>query len=204
MIVLKMFKVHSNVKLPNYQTKQSACFDVAFQGVGKNEIKGYSSLNKPISRVYNGSLTLSPGDRMLVPTGLILDIPEGYSVRIHARSGTSLKQGLILANSEGVIDSDYTDELYILLTNISGNNITINEGDRIAQAELIQTLDYNIEQTPIKPIPKTDRKGGFGSTGVSTITEIIPEHDKIIINIPEEISKKTTKGKSNKNASSSS
>jgi dUTP pyrophosphatase len=108
-----------------------------------------------------------PGDRILVPTGMIFDIPEGYSVRVHARSGTSLKQGLVLVNSEGVIDSDYIDETFVLLTNTSENGITINSGDRIAQAEMVKKEDYVIWETTSKPLPKTTRAGGMGSTGVN-------------------------------------
>lgn len=209
MTTLKMYKVHPNIKLPIHQTSQSACFDLAFQGSGKSEIKGYSSKNKPVSRLYRGSLTISPGDRMMVPTGLIIDIPEGYSVRVHARSGLSLKQGLVLANAEGVIDSDYVEELMVLIHNISENSITINDGDRIAQAELVQNIEYAIEQTPVRPIPKSNRMGGFGSTGVATISQISNQMDTIVINIPEtinettEVVEKRGRGRPRKNATSS-
>lgn len=204
MTTLKMYKVHPNVKLPIHQTTQSACFDLAFQGSGKSEIKGYSSKNKPISRMYRGALTISPGDRMMVPTGLILDIPDGYSVRVHARSGMSLKQGLVLANAEGVIDSDYVEELMVLIHNISENSITISDGDRIAQAELVQNIEYTIEQTPVRPIPKTNRTGGFGSTGVSTIAKISNQKDMVVINIPDtiKVAEKRGRGRPRKNAAS--
>jgi dUTP pyrophosphatase len=208
MTILKMYKVHPAIKIPVHQTTQSACFDLAFQGSGKTEIKGYSSKNKPISRLYKGALTISPGDRMMVPTGLILDIPEGYSVRVHARSGMSLKQGLVLANAEGVIDSDYVEELMVLIHNISENAITINDGDRIAQAELVQNIEYTIEQTPVRPIHKTNRIGGFGSTGVSTIAEVTNQKDIVIINIPDTLKKiveeKRGRGRPRKDATSSS
>ena len=111
MNVLKIFKTHPDITLPRHQTSESACFDIAFQRAGKSTIRGYSNTNKPVERLTDGSLTISPGDRMIVPTGLILDIPNGYSVRVHARSGLSVKQGLVLANAEGVIDSDYIDEI---------------------------------------------------------------------------------------------
>jgi dUTP pyrophosphatase len=108
----------------------------------------------------------------MVPTGLIFDIPEGYSVRIHPRSGLSYKQGLILANLEAVIDSDYIHETFVLLTNISENHITINNGDRVAQAELVKQEKYAISETTNKPVQKTDRTGGLGSTGVATLPTI--------------------------------
>ena len=181
MNILKIFKTHPDITLPRHQTSESACFDIAFQRAGKSTIRGYSNTNKPVERLTDGSLTISPGDRMIVPTGLILDIPKGYSVRVHARSGLSVKQGLVLANAEGVIDSDYIDELYVILYNISINSVTIRDGDRIAQGELVKNEEYVIEQTPARPIPKTNRTGGLGSTG------IITKQDTIIINIPDSI-----------------
>lgn len=181
METLKMYRIHPSVQMPKHQTKGSACFDLQFQGSGRTKIDGYSSKNKPVSRLFTNALTISPGDRMMVPTGLVFDIPEGYSVRLHARSGTSLKQGLVLANSEGVIDSDYVNEVMVLIHNISENAITINEGDRIAQAELVKNEEYSIEETAIRPIFKTTRTGGMGSTGVSE------KAGAVIINIPEKI-----------------
>ena len=202
MNVLKIFKTHPDIVLPRHQTQESACFDIAFQRAGKSRINGYSSSNKPVERLTDGSLTISPGDRVLVPTGLILDIPKGYSVRVHARSGLSVKQGLVLANAEGVIDSDYIEELFVILYNISINSVTIRDGDRIAQGELVKNEEYTIEQTPARPIPKTNRTGGFGSTG------IISKEDTIIINIPDSTqvvtSEKKGRGRPKKIAASSS
>lgn len=179
MTTLKIWKTHPDIQIPKHQTSQSACFDLAFQSAGKREYKGYSNLNKPFSRSLASAITIAPGDRVLVPTGCIMDIPEGYSVRIHARSGTSLKQGLVLGNAEGVIDSDYVEEVFVILWNISGNAVTINNGDRIAQAELVKNVDYTVEQTPARPLPKTNRAGGFGSTGITT------DQNMVVINIPE-------------------
>ena len=97
---------------------------------------------------------------------MILDIPVGYSVRIHPRSGSAIKQGLSLINCEGVIDYDYVDPLFIAAVNLSDvQTIVINNGDRVAQGELVRMLSYEIEDTDIKPVQKTDRDGGFGSTG---------------------------------------
>lgn len=179
MTTLKIWKTHPDIQIPKHQTTQSACFDLAFQSAGKREYKGYSHMNKPFSRLLSGSITIAPGDRVLIPTGCIMDIPEGYSVRLHARSGTSLKQGLVLANAEGVIDSDYVEEVFIMLWNISGNAVTINNGDRVAQAELVKNEEYTIEQTPARPLPRTNRTGGFGSTGITS------KDDMILINIPQ-------------------
>jgi len=208
---LKIFKVHPNVTLPKHQTKESACFDLSFQMYGRNKVTGYTASNKPITRIINNTITVSPGDRIMVPTGLILDIPEGYSVRVHARSGTSLKQGLVLVNAEGVIDSDYTEELMILVHNISTNMMTITNGDRIAQAELVKNVDYVIEETALRPIQKGNRVGGMGSTGLNITTDasmikITIEEPKNKKNVPKTVNKtemKRGRGRPKKNASSS-
>jgi dUTP pyrophosphatase len=118
------------------------------------------------TRWSNEEIYLYSGDRVAVPTGLILDIPEGYSVRLHPRSGLALKNGISMANCEGIIDSDYVDELKVIIVNNGGEPFVIKHGDRICQGELIKTLDYTIEQCYTKPVQKTDRNGGFGSTGV--------------------------------------
>lgn len=135
-----------DVSIPKFATQQSACFDIS----------------------ANGEHTVIAKHGAAIPTGLILDIPEGYSVRIHARSGLAYKKGINLLNCEGIIDSDYTDELKILLYNTSNIDFVIHHGDRIAQGELVKSLDYMLEECYTPPQQKTDRVGGFGSTGVST------------------------------------
>jgi dUTP pyrophosphatase len=95
-----------------------------------------------------------------------MDIPKGFSVRLHSRSGLALKEGLILANAEGVIDSDYTDELMVMVTSISGGIITVNDGTRICQGELVRNQPVAFTRSEFPPQQKTDRIGGFGSTGV--------------------------------------
>lgn len=167
---LKFWKIHPDVVLPKFQTGQSACFDLAMHTSGKQTYSGYNYDNKPFTREVHehGKIYLSHGDRVMIPTGLIMDIPDGYSVRIHPRSGTSLKMGLVLANMEGVIDSDYVDEVMVLMWNISHNGLWIDNGSRIAQAELTMLEKYIVEETNQKPTKKTDRNGGMGSTGVSS------------------------------------
>ena len=179
MTQLKIFRIHPLTKLPAKQTSQSACFDLSFQGYHHNTYEGYSQANKPFKRVMNNQIVIQPGDRVSIPTGLILDIPEGYSVRVHARSGLSLKQGLVLANSEGVIDSDYVQEVMVLVHNISQNQLVIKSGDRIAQAELVEDVKYSITESATRPGIKTNRTGGMGSTGVTS------EGSNIIIKVAE-------------------
>lgn len=167
---LNVYKTHPDIVLPKFATKQAACFDLSFQAAGKTEYTGYNAFNAPLTRVlHEGKIVIMPGDRILVPTGLIFDIPEGYSVRIHPRSGLSYKQGLVLANLEAVIDSDYTQETFVLLTNRSEVSIIINNGDRIAQAEMVKSEEYILWEIFEAPTQKTDRNGGLGSTGVSLV-----------------------------------
>lgn len=171
---LSIFRTHGDVVLPKFATKGSACFDLAFQAAGKVSYKGFSAFNAPFTRdIHNGRIIIMPRDRILVPTGLIFDIPEGFSVRIHARSGLSLKAGLVLANSEAVIDSDYIDETMVMLMNVSDNQQFINNGDRVAQAELVKKEEYTLWETYARPVQKTDRVGGLGSTGVAQSVQVV-------------------------------
>ena len=165
---LNVYKTDPNIVLPKFATKQSACFDISFQAEGKNMYSGYNKNNAPFTRsLSDGKIRIMPGDRVLVPTGLIFDIPEGYSVRIHPRSGLSYKRGLVLANLEAVIDSDYIEETFILLTNNSEVDQEIFHGDRVAQGELVKKEEYILWEINEAPTQKTDRIGGLGSTGVA-------------------------------------
>lgn len=165
---LKIYKVNPEVELPKFQTEQSACFDLAYQPHGKHEVRGYTQAGKPFSRKISattGVVSFTQGERLMVPTGFILDIPNGYSVRVHPRSGLALKNGIALANAEGVIDSDYVEELFVLLINHGSETFKIGPGERIAQAELVKSMSYTIQETNEKPFQKTSRSGGMGSTG---------------------------------------
>lgn len=167
MTKLKIYKTHSDVVLPAFATKEAACFDIAMQFHGKNEYSGYDSNNKPFTRNHgNGKIFINSNERVMCPTGLIFDIPAGYSVRLHPRSGLSYKNGIVLANLEAVIDSDYYHETFVLLKNESDVGFWIQSGDRIAQAELVKSEQYTIEETKKQPEQKTERTGGLGSTGV--------------------------------------
>lgn len=169
MTKLKIFKTHPDVVLPKFATDDSACFDISFQGHGKHSYEGYNKSNKKFTRpTPKGQIFINSGERVMVPTGLILDIPKDHSVRLHARSGLSFKSGLILANCEAVIDSDFVDELQILLYNRTDVGVWINPGDRLAQGELVKQLKYTIEATDEAPSKKTNRNGGIGSTGISS------------------------------------
>ena len=125
-------------------------------------------------RGYHGSetvysVTIPAHHRAIVPTGIVFDIPKGYSVRLHPRSGLSIKKGFIVANCEGVIDSDYFHEIKALMVNNSDEDIVIEHGDRICQAEIVKCVEHVIEETFDEPKQRTDRVGGLGSTGVKTL-----------------------------------
>jgi dUTP pyrophosphatase len=196
MTTLKIYRVHPEVNLPKHQTQQSACFDLAYQPQGKFKISGVNRTNGPFVRDINlgtGTIKVASGERAMIPTGFKFDVPEGYSVRIHPRSGLSYKNGIILANCEGVIDSDYVEEIFILIHNTSDVAFTLNPGDRIAQAELVKVEEYAIEETKTQPTVKTDRVGGMGSTGIRTVYSVeIPDE---AIEAAEKYIKETVKAK---------
>lgn len=177
MAILKYYKLNPNVPSPKFQTAQSACFDLCFSKMGKGDYKGWNAANKEFVRSLfpTGNITIMPGDRVLVPTGLIFDIPEGYSLRVFSRSSVALKRGLMLVNAVGVIDSDYVDETFLLMTNLSVNPQVIEDNERLCQAELIK-LDppSAFEETTERPTQKTDRVGGLGSTGTKAETTTAP------------------------------
>jgi dUTP pyrophosphatase len=165
--ILGIFKTHNEVELPKFATEQSACFDIAFCRKGKPNYSGYTITNKMFTRDFNeAGIYIGSQERVIVPTGLIFDIPKDYSLRIHIRSSLALKRGLFLANAEGVIDSDYFHESFIVLYNASSTGAMIGDGERIAQAELVKLLNYKLAQSLVTPSQKTDRVGGYGSTGV--------------------------------------
>ena len=113
----------------------------------------------------SGGFALPLGARALIPTGMIFDIPSGWAVHIYSRSGIALKQGLMLANSVGIIDSDYVAPVFVMVFNPSDRrNININDGDRICQGQMVKLPKYVLVEGE-KPAQKTDRDGGFGSTG---------------------------------------
>ena len=167
MNILKYYKMNEDVTPPKFATDGSACFDICANIEENVPITVYRMSNLKVKvKPDNIRFRIAPADRVLVPTGLIFDIPEGHSVRLHARSSISLKKGLIIPNGEGIIDSDYYHQTYVMLYNASADEVLIKDGDRIAQGELIKTYEYEIKETEDIPEQKTNRVGGFGSTGV--------------------------------------
>ncbi len=110
------------------------------------------------------ALTLAPGARAVVPTGLRLAVPEGYEAQVRARSGLALKSGIIVPNGPGTIDSDYRGELGVIVANISDAAFVIERGMRIAQLLIAPVTRGRWRQ--VETLPETARgTGGFGSTG---------------------------------------
>ena len=110
------------------------------------------------------SIALSPLERVLVPTGLFIELSEGLEAQVRPRSGLAIKQGITCLNSPGTIDADYRGEIKVILINLSSEIQTINNGDRIAQI-VIQKVEQ-INWQLVQKINETDRgTNGFGSTG---------------------------------------
>ena len=174
---LGFYKLHNHVQRPLWATENSACFDLHAHFEPGNAIKIFSITNDEREVIpscksdttgeENSSvLTLPIGARALIPTGMVFDIPEGYSVRLYPRSGLSVRKGLTMINGEGIIDSDYVEEVFVTMHNASHQTLTISHGERIAQAELIRSLSYEVVESTQRPEQKTSRNGGLGSTGV--------------------------------------
>lgn len=164
---VKFYKLSSNIPDPKIATTYSACFDLSYCAYHTTEIRGYNKENIKITKTLDifKTLKILPKERLLVPTGLIFDIPIGYSMRIHPRSSTGYKLGLMLANNEGVVDSDYKQECFMIIVNMTNTNVIIENNTRLCQAEIVPVVSVNLEQTSLKPRNISERIGGFGSTG---------------------------------------
>ena len=132
-----------------------------------NELPAYASpgaSGMDLRAFLPTALTLAPMQRTLIPTGLFMEIPEGYEAQIRPRSGLAIKQGITCLNTPGTIDSDYRGEIKIVLINLSSEDQVIQPGDRIAQM-VIQKVERAVFAL-IGELQETSRNdGGFGSTG---------------------------------------
>ncbi len=112
------------------------------------------------------AFTLSPGDRSLVPTGLVVAIPPGWEGQVRPRSGLALKHGITLINSPGTIDSDYRGELCVPLVNLGREPFVVERGERIAQIVFARVATVELVRVAVLPEAEGDRGvRGFGSTG---------------------------------------
>ncbi|MBR6774458.1 MAG: dUTP diphosphatase [Bacteroidales bacterium] len=133
-----------------------------------NQLPAYETVNSAGMdlRAYlpEGPVTLKPMQRMLVPTGLFMEIPEGYEGQVRPRSGLAIKNGITVLNTPGTIDADYRGEVKIILINLSDTDFTINSGDRVAQ--IIFAKCEQMEVINVETLSETERgAGGFGHTG---------------------------------------
>lgn len=130
--------------LPEYATIHSAGMDIR------------ANLDAPV--------VMKPLERKLIPTGLFIELPEGYEAQIRPRSGLAIKKGITVLNSPGTIDADYRGEICVILVNLSAEDFEINDGERICQ--MVIAAHAQAEWVEVEELGETDRgAGGFGHTG---------------------------------------
>lgn len=165
-IPLGVYKLREDAKLPYYATKQSACFDIPLH-FDKIKVFG-GNMEEPTSIPITNSFQdawVPPKQTVVFGTGLVFDIPEGYKLVLQVRSSTGIKRNLMLSNIEGIIDSDYTDELKIALYNRNSYiSCHISQGDVLVQGSIEKVIQADIFESYKKVTQKTDRVGGIGST----------------------------------------
>lgn len=143
-VVLRFRKLRPQALVPAYMTAEAAGMDLA--------------------SAADGPVTLQPGERVAVPTGLALEIPAGFEGQVRPRSGLARKFGVTLTNAPGTIDSDYRGELTVLLINLGNTPHTLAPGDRIAQLVIAPVTRAKVVE--VTELSDTDRgAGGFGHTG---------------------------------------
>jgi dUTP pyrophosphatase len=143
-VAVTVLRNGEGISLPRYASAGAAGMDLV------------AALDQP--------LTLQPGARAAVPTGIALALPEGYEAQVRPRSGLALKHGLTVLNSPGTIDADYRGEIQVILANLGAAPVTLARGERVAQ--LVLAPVSRIAWTPVEELPASGRGGrGFGSTG---------------------------------------
>ena len=143
--IIDVVREEPNLLLPQYATIGSSGMD----------LRAY--IPKPVE--------IKPSERVVIPTGLRISIPAGYEGQVRSRSGLALKEGVIVLNAPGTIDSDYTGPLNVILINLSKTKYTVNNGDRIAQ--LIIAPYTSVYFSVVEELKSSDRGvAGFGSTGI--------------------------------------
>jgi dUTP pyrophosphatase len=144
MVKVKIINKSKN-KLPKHETLLAAGMDLR------------ANLSEPVE--------LKPLERKLISTGIFIQLPEGYEAQIRPRSGLALKKGITVLNSPGTIDADYTNEIGVILINLSNENFVVNNGDRICQ--MVVSSYEKVELENVLFLSETERgKGGFGHTGI--------------------------------------
>ena len=143
-VALKPLEHAVGLKLPTYETDQSAGMD--------------------LSAAIEEAIELAPGERMLIPTGLSIALPKGFEAQVRPRSGLAIKHGVTVLNTPGTVDADYRGEIKVILANLGNEPFTVERGMRIAQ--MVIAKHEQIEWQVVEDLDETDRgSGGFGSTG---------------------------------------
>ena len=144
MTKIQIKKLSNAVLTPKYETPGSSGMDIAAH--------------------IEQDLIINSGDRALIPTGFSLSVPRGYEVQIRPRSGLAVKKGVTVLNTPGTIDSDYRGEIKVILINLSKDEFSVKNGERIAQMVVCPIKQVIVEE--VKELTETIRGiGGFGSTG---------------------------------------
>ncbi|MBR5167491.1 MAG: dUTP diphosphatase [Salinivirgaceae bacterium] len=132
-----------------------------------NQLPAYetaSSAGMDLRAFTDADIVLKPFERKLIPTGLYIELPDGYEAQIRPRSGLAIKSGITVLNSPGTIDADYRGEIKVILINLSDTDFTIKSGDRICQ--MVIAKHEKAEFIEVEEISETERgAGGFGHTG---------------------------------------
>lgn len=147
-------------ELPNYATPQSAGCDIRAE---LSKINQDFFVDTKIVKVEEGiikSISILPGGRCLIPTGLKVAIPDGYEIQVRPRSGLALKKGITVLNSPGTIDADYRGEVAVILINHGKSDFIVEQGEKIAQLVIneVKQIGWKI----VDSLNETDREGGFG------------------------------------------
>lgn len=137
---------------------------VALPGAAIPDYQTAGSAGSDARAFLEGPVEIHPGDRRLIPTGIRVEIPEGYEIQVRSRSGLALKNGIVVLNSPGTVDSDYRGEIGVVLYNAGKETFMVRHGDRIAQLVLAPVCRALFSSVDV--LDETDRgSGGYGSTG---------------------------------------
>lgn len=152
-------KVH--VKICRLRKNEDDLYDIPLP-----EYKTYGSSGMDLYADIEDSVILNIGDIEVIPTGIAVQVPEGYEIQIRPRSGLAILHGITVINSPGTVDSDYVGEIKVGLVNLSQSPYRVNRRDRIAQMVLCPVTRMSLEEVSYEDFTKTERgAGGFGSTG---------------------------------------
>lgn len=144
-VLIKKLDHAKDLPLPNYESVSAAGMDLR------------AAVSEPV--------TLKPGERTMIPTGLQMAIPEGFEAQIRPRSGLAIKNGITMLNTPGTIDADYRGEVKVIAINLGEEEFVVTHGDRIAQMVIAPVTQFPVVE--VDELNVTERgEGGFGSTGV--------------------------------------